>query len=79
MRGLDKRGLTKDEAAEYCGLSAAGFADWVRRGIAPGPIPDTHRWDRKALDLALDKASGITSTMPSAYDEWKAGRHADAT
>jgi hypothetical protein len=66
--------ISKSEAATYCGLSLSSFSDWQRRGIVPGPVPGTHRWDRKALDSALDKMSGITTQSEeiSAYDQWKA-------
>ena len=37
------------------------FHGWIRRGILPGPIPGTHKWDRKAIDRALDRASGLIS------------------
>lgn len=53
------RCLCREEAAEYCGLSVEGFDAWRKRGIVPGPIAGTHRWDRKALDAALDKHSGL--------------------
>jgi hypothetical protein len=47
--GGPQRGMTKTDAAAYCGCgSLAAFDDWVRRGIVPGPIPGTRRWDRKA-------------------------------
>ena len=72
---LQPRGLTREDAAAYCGLMPEGFDEWVRRGIVPGPIPGTQRWDRKAIDLALDRASGITTMKDSAFDEWKT-RHA---
>jgi predicted DNA-binding transcriptional regulator AlpA len=74
--GLQPRGLSRLAAAAYCGLSGSGFDHWVATGRLPGPIPNTHRWDRKAIDLALDKLSKIETTMPSAYDQWKAGKHA---
>jgi hypothetical protein len=52
--------LSKKEAALYAGCGTlSAFNDWVRRGILPGPIPRTHKWDRKAIDWALDKASGL--------------------
>jgi hypothetical protein len=66
--------LTRRQAATYCGLSAEGFDQWVRRDIVPGPIPGTQRWDRKAIDLALDRASGIGTTTETAFDDWKARR-----
>jgi hypothetical protein len=25
----------------------------------PGPIPGTHKWDRKAIDASLDRLSGL--------------------
>lgn len=54
--GLLPRGLTREQAAEYCGCdSLAAFDDWQRRGIVPRPIPGTQRWDRKAIDRALDR------------------------
>ena len=72
---IEPRGLTREDAAAYCGLTPEGFDEWVRRGIVPGPIPGTQRWDRKAIDLALDRASGIATMKESAFDDWKA-RHA---
>lgn len=70
--------LSRVEAATYCGLSPSSFSDWRRRGIVPGPVPGTHRWDRKALDGALDKVSGIGPQLDeaSAYDQWKGRRDA---
>lgn len=73
MRSSAARCLTREQAAEYCGLSVHGFADWVRRGIVPGPIPGTHKWDLKAIDAALDKASGLTEPAVSGYRGWKEG------
>src|SRR5258708_2996806 len=58
--GVTPRGLSKSDAAEYCGCATLeAFDDWVRKGIIPGAIPGTHRWDRKAIDAALDRASGL--------------------
>lgn len=74
------RGLTREEAATYLGLSLPGFDAWVRAKRIPGPIPGTKRWDRKAIDTALDKLSGLEREMePSALERWKAGRHARAS
>lgn len=68
------------EAAEYCGLVPASFSAWVAAGRLPGPLPGTRRWDRKAIDLALDKASGIVapSVVPAEdeYTAWKQGYEA---
>ena len=70
---IQPRGLTRDDAAAYCGLTPEGFDGWVKRGIVPGPIPGTQRWDRKAIDVALDRASGLESPLEEdVFERWKA-------
>jgi hypothetical protein len=75
----DRRCLTREEAAHYCGCETlSAFNDWVRRKIIPGPIAGTHRWDRKAIDAALDQASKLSATLteePSDYAKWKNRAH----
>jgi len=73
---IEPRLLNRDDAAAYCGLSTDGFDDWRRRGLLPGPIEGTRRWDRKALDLALDKASGIETAGEGLSDleKWRRER-----
>lgn len=70
---MAKRGMSKQEAADYCGCeSLAAFDAWVRKGIVPGPMPGTRRWDKKAVDAAMDRASGIQAAptlSPSAVDD----------
>lgn len=61
--GIAPRGLPLDEAAAYVNLSANAFLAEVAAGTYPGPV--SHKassltWDRRALDLALDRLSGIT-------------------
>lgn len=69
---MEARLLTKPEACEYVKLTPAAFDVWRKRGLLPGPIEGTRRWDRVALDKALDKLSGIASESGSSpYDEWK--------
>jgi hypothetical protein len=72
--GTIARGLTVNEAAAYAGCKTqTAFRSWVRKGIMPRPIPGTHRYDRKAIDSALDRMSGLSPTVPeqSAYGAWK--------
>ena len=72
---MTPRGLSKQQAAEYCGcVTLEAFDAWVRKGIVPGAIPGTHRWDRKALDAALDRASGLITPSDhlTPYQRWKA-------
>ena len=66
--------MTGPEAAAYLGISPATFAKWTAAGTLPKPIPNTRRWDRKAIDLALDNASGIVApsvVTDQAEDEWE--------
>ncbi len=67
--------LSRQQAAAYCGVSPETFDDYRRRGIVPGPISGTNRWDRKLIDIWLDKASGIASTTASSLDTWRARRN----
>lgn len=68
---LAPRGLTRTEAAAYLGLSPATFDAWQRRGLVPGPLTGTKRWDKNAIDAALDRASGLAQHgRTTAYDDW---------
>lgn len=69
-----RRILSRADAATYCGLSVSGFDGWVRRGLLPTAVPGTRRWDRHALDEALDRARGGAATEPSPLDKWLADR-----
>ncbi len=53
--------LTKKQAAAYLGASPATFAKWVLAGIIPSALSITRKWDKKALDAALDKISCLES------------------
>ena len=66
--------LTRQQAAAYCSVSLETFDDYRRRGIVPDPINGTARWDRKLIDMWLDKASGIASATASPLDEWRSQR-----
>ncbi|WP_245284261.1 hypothetical protein [Bradyrhizobium sp. WSM2254] len=69
--------MTKNEAAGYCGcVTTAAFDVWIRKGIVPPAIPGTNRWDRKAIDAALDRASSIDDKTRSVslLAEWKANK-----
>ena len=72
--GIAPRLLTREQAAAYCGLSVSGFSAWMKSGRLPGAISGTVRWDMRAIDVALDSASGI-GIGPLALDQWKA-KHA---
>ena len=61
---LAPRVLAKPAAAAYCGLTESGFDHWVTTRKLPGPMKGTRRWDKVALDLALDRLSGINRSKP---------------
>lgn len=55
------RGLPREMAAEYLGITVSKFDQYVRLGTLPKPLPLGRPavWDRKALDAAYDKLSGF--------------------
>lgn len=79
----EPRLMTRSEVAAYCSFSTGQFSRLVSAGILPPAVPGMHRWDRKALDICLDKLSGIPdanapemhlttgsgSTMPEGNEE----------
>lgn len=75
----EPRLMSGADAAAYCGVTPVTFSKWVSAGHMPKPVIG-RRWDRKAIDLALDKASGIEA--PSAvpdddpYEAWKREQNA---
>lgn len=78
---IEPRLFTRPHAAAYCQCSLATFDSWVRRGLLPLPLPGTRRWDRRAIDAALDRASDLQSAAPDHADgspltEWRARRNA---
>jgi hypothetical protein len=76
----EPRCLTRRQAADYAGCkSLSAFSDRIRRGILPGPVTGTRVWDRRAIDAALDRASGISAAsqpVESLLDQWKRQRAA---
>jgi len=68
--------MTRAQAAAYCQLTPQGFDRWVRQSLLPGPIPGTRRWDRRAIDRALDRLNGSTAAENngSPLEQWKKRR-----
>jgi hypothetical protein len=72
--------LTRGEAAAYCGVGITTLTHWMGRGLIPGPLPGTHRWDRKAIDAFLDILSRLDEKPEgNALDQWRASRGARKT
>jgi len=56
-----RRLQTKDGICDYLGgISHATYDTWHNRGIVPGPVPKTTRYDVRAHDAALDALGGLT-------------------
>jgi predicted DNA-binding transcriptional regulator AlpA len=70
MRPVPRRGLSRDEAAMYVGISAAKFDELIRDGRMPSPVKIDRRkvWDIRALDLAFDELSTETGTQATSWD-----------
>ena len=69
----EPRLISLAQAASYCGLSPSGYRAAMRAGRYPGPLSGGRKIDKRALDLAIDKLSGIKTTKPVERDgveEW---------
>jgi predicted DNA-binding transcriptional regulator AlpA len=66
---LPPRGVCREAAAQYVGLSAKKFDELVGDGRMPKPIAIDGRrvWDRRALDRAFDQLGG-TETERNEWD-----------
>jgi predicted DNA-binding transcriptional regulator AlpA len=62
-RPVPRRGLSRDEAAMYVGVSAAKFDEMVADGRMPEPVQIDARkiWDIRSIDMAFDALSQETS------------------
>jgi hypothetical protein len=68
---LPPRGLCREAAAEYIGVSPRKFDELVADGRVSRPIKIDGRsiWDRKRLDQNLDALGGNAEDV----DQWKDG------
>jgi hypothetical protein len=59
IRPVPRRGLSRDEAAMYIGISPTKFDELVADGRMPVPVKIDNRkiWDIRRLDLAFDALS----------------------
>jgi predicted DNA-binding transcriptional regulator AlpA len=70
--GLVARGLAREEAAGYVGISATKFDDMVADGRMPPcrEIDGRNVWDRHEVDIAF-------SALPHATNGWSPDKDAD--
>jgi predicted DNA-binding transcriptional regulator AlpA len=62
---LHPRGLNRDQAAGYIGLSVTTFMRLIAVGAMPPALHFGRRrvWDRRTLDEALDRMSGLVAAV----------------
>lgn len=67
---IPPRLLTRAQLRAYLGdIAAAELDERIRRGRLPGPLwgatpgDKAARWDRRAVDMALDRASAIPGSL----------------
>lgn len=78
--------LSKADAAAYCGMSVTDFHQLVVAKTLPDRVYATWGWDRAAIDLAIDRLSGIDRSAPPAkpsglaayMEKWHARKAAEA-
>lgn len=66
---------TKEGICEYLGgIKPATYDAWQARGIVPGPVVGTTRYDVRAHDLILDKRAGLAGVERrlSPLEQWEA-------
>jgi phage terminase Nu1 subunit (DNA packaging protein) len=72
---IQPRLVTKEGICAYLGdISAATYDKWQARGIVPGPVRGTNRYDVRAHSWALDRCSGIATAgaRMSPLEQWEA-------
>jgi hypothetical protein len=75
--GTEIRGLTQKQAAAIAGLSVSSFKKARREGKYPRPTLPGKRYDRRLLEAAMDRLSGIEATGGSTpLEKWREVRHA---
>lgn len=67
--GLTPRLLSRELAAEYCGISPTHFDDHVAPSVPPLVMGRRNLWDRRALDCWFDRRSGLGDYLRP-VDEW---------
>jgi excisionase family DNA binding protein len=70
-RPVPRRGLSRDEAAMYLGISSGKFDQLVADGRMPGPkrIDGRRVWDVRALDVAFDRLPGENDGNGTSWDD----------
>lgn len=80
-RMMERRLLSREDAATYCGCAPGTFSRWVASGYMPPPLPGMRRWDRLAIDARISVLSGANDNDPQddPYLAWKRADDARAS
>ncbi|KQQ37526.1 hypothetical protein ASF58_23445 [Methylobacterium sp. Leaf125] len=67
---VPRRGLRREDAARYVGVSTAKFDECVKDGRMPNPfkIDGCVIWDLRLLDAAFDALS--ETSEPNSFADW---------
>ena len=60
-------------------MAAATYDNWQAKGIVPGPVPGTSRYDVRAHDRAIDQVGGLAQAAKpsrSALEDWESSHAA---
>jgi predicted DNA-binding transcriptional regulator AlpA len=73
---LPPRGLCREAAAQYVGVSVGKFDQMMKDGRMPKPIRIDGRkvWDRCALDAAFDALNGSGRRIKTGWEDFLDGR-----
>jgi len=67
---------TKEGICAYLGhISTATYDAWAAKGLVPGPVRGTNRYDVRAHDLLLDRHAGLEKSAGrglSPLERWEA-------
>jgi predicted DNA-binding transcriptional regulator AlpA len=71
VRPVPRRGLSRDDAAMYCGISSTLFDRLVADGRMPGPcrIDGRKVWDIRAIDVAFDELPRENAVGQSSWED----------
>ena len=75
---LVPRLVTKEEICGYLGrISNATYDKWCARGLVPGPVPGTNRYDVRQHDHVLDQRLGLSAAghKKSPLELWEEAHH----
>lgn len=76
----DARLATKQEICAFLGdISPGTYDSWQAKGLVPGPLPGTTRYDRRVHEHYLDRIGGIKdepNNPKTALELWEESQNA---